>query len=484
MDPLSILSQLAESGANPALRNIVKALSGTVGAGSNLGALTGAGALRAENLDPVLAAAVVENKHFKLFNKLFPGRRDSFSILDQSVRKNSIGGFQGSALSNETGSNQVERVGDYQRLVMELGVFTTKRSVSLVTAFQGALQAQAGVVDFSAAEEEDVNAALEIMTTVEDALFYGNKTITTDGIDGLFTQIPAGASANVIDLAGAALTSQTQITPLLGKLTSLGNWGSPDLAYMSAMVKADLDNGLSTGYRVNLDKEVPSTITGVPVRAMRYSSVGAADGLLELDPSAFITEDKMPIVANGASLATLTIPASFSAPAPAGTGSKFLAGHAGTYYYAVEAWVPGQVSDIRIAGGYAVAAGQSVTLTIGAGGSETYYKVYRSKRNGAGAVASDFRYIGMVKRTASSTVFVDDNSAIPGTSEMVILTSDPRANALRWIQMLPLTKIPFAMTTFSYPWGAILIGALRTQLPKRHAVIKNILPSNNTWNPF
>lgn len=483
MDPLSILSQLAESGANPALRNIVKALSGTVGAGSNLGALTGAGALRAENLDPVLAAAVVENKHFKLFNKLFPGRRDSFSILDQSVRKNSIGGFQGSALSNETGSNQVERVGDYQRLVMELGVFTTKRSVSLVTAFQGALQAQAGVVDFSAAEEEDVNAALEIMTTVEDALFYGNKAVTSDGIDGLFTQIPAAASANVLDLAGTALTSQTQITPLLGKLTSLGNWGSPDLAYMSALVKADLDNGLSTGYRVNLDKEVPSTILGVPVRGMRYSSVGAADGLLDLDPSAFITEEKMPIVANGANLATLTMPAT-ATTAAAGSGSKFAAGHAGTYIYAVEAWVPGQVSDIKITAGQAVTAGQSVTITIGAGGSETYYKVYRSKRNGAGAVASDFRYIGMIKRTASSTAYVDDNSSIPGTSEMVILTSDPRANALRWIQMLPLTKIPFAMTTFSYPWGAILIGALRTQLPKRHAVIKNILPSSNTWNPF
>lgn len=493
-----ILSALAESGVdNPGLRNVVKALS-TVAQGTDLAALTGGGALRVENLDPVLAAATVESKHFKFFNMLLPNRRDSWSLLDQTVRKNDIGGFAGSAVATETGVGQAFRQGDYQRLVTELGIFSVRRNLPLVTAFQGALQSQAGIVDFSAAEEEDLNAALEILVSVEHSLFYGNKGVNTQSIDGLFHQLETNAAGNVIDLRGDVLNSHTQMTKLAAKLTTVGAWGSPDKAFMSAMVKADLDDKLEVGYRLNLDSGVGSTTTGVPIRGMRYNSVGVADGEIGFDASAFISEDKKPIGSDYAAQCSITAPTvSVAAVAPTVANSKWIDGSnngtaytiAGAYHYAVEAWIPGQVSLPAVTSSAAtVAANGAIDVTITAGGNETFYNIFRSKKAGSNT-ASDMRYVGTVKRDASgTTVWRDLNATIPGSSEVPILTSDPKANALKWLQMLPLTKIPFAMTDFSYPWGAILIGALRVNLPKRHGYIKNIIPTaaklSGGWFPF
>ena len=496
-----ILSALAESGAadaNPGLRNIVKALN-TLGNGTDLNALTGGGALRIESLNPVMAAATVENKHFKFFNMLLPSRRDVWSMMDQAVRKNDIGGFAGSAIATETGVGQAFRQGDYQRLVTELGVFSVRRNLPLVTAFQGAMQAQAGIVDFQAAEEEDLNAVLEILVSVENSLFYGNKGANASSIDGLFAQLDANAPNNVIDLRGEVLNSHTQMTKLCAKLTSVGAWGSPDQAFMSPLVKADLDDKLEVGYRLNLDTSVSSATTGVPLRGMRYSSVGIADGEVKFDASAFIDETKLPVGVNYASQCTIPAATSIAGAAVAAgaANSKWIDGTnggtaytvAGAYHYAVEAWIPGQVSlPVATASAVTVAATGAVDLTITSGGTETYYNIFRSKKGGSNDPAQ-MRFIATVKRTAgSTTVFRDLNATIPGSSEVPILTSAPKANAIQWLQMLPLTKIPFAMTDFSYPWGAILLGALRLATPKRHGYIKNVIPTyaktSQGWFPF
>ena len=485
MDPLAIISALADSGASEKLRMIAKALT-TVGGGSNLGALTGGPAMRAENLDPVMAATVVQNQHFKFTNMLMSTKRDSFSMLDQVVTKTATGGFPGSAISSETGKGNPERVGDYARVLTELGVFTTRRSVTLVTGLQAALQQQSGIVDFSASEEEDVNAALEILLNVEHSLFYGNRAVVAESINGIFTQIDTSSPLNIIDMRGAPVVDHIKIVTLAGRLVTLGNWGSPDRIFCSQLAKADLDKSLAVGYRVNLDERIPGTEVGVPIKGIRFDSVAAQDGLIQINASAFITEDKTPIVVGyGNGAATLNAPASITAALPAADpNSLFIAGQNGNYFYAVEAWSAGQVSiPTVIATAVALAVGNSAVLTItqSSGGAETFYKIYRGRKNGTNANA-DLRYIGMIAKAGGTTVFTDLNVLIPGCSEMAIITNRPEA--VRWVQMLPLTKVPFAMTDFNYPWGAILLGALRVAGPKKHGYIKNILPSGASWLPF
>jgi hypothetical protein len=492
--PLDILSALGDSGASPALLEITKALT-TMGAGTDLSALTGGGAFRVENMDPVLASATIKNEHFKFFRRLLPNRRESWSVLDQAVVKTGIGAFRGSANASELGSGQVERTGQYSRVITNLGTYFSRRSVSIITSIQATMQNRNGVVDFSAVDEEDVNAMLEILFSLESDLFVGDNTQNVVGTTGVITSVIANAPQNVIDLRGDPLKSHDQLAILANKITDSPNWGRPELAFMSGLVKADLDAYLEAGYRVNLDTNIPSTTVGVLTRGMHYSSIAVADGNIDFDPSYALNENQYPVSGDDATLCTAAqvqaAVAAVSANSVAAsqwtdkTTGVYQYAVGGTYYYAVEAYTAGEVSLPFISGAAVAVAGNNITVTITAstGNKEIYYKVYRCVKNGAHALATDFRLVGLIKKDVSgTTVFTDNNEVIPGSSYVPLLTMKPES--LRWIQMLPATKIPFALNDLSYKWGAFLVGALRVALAKHHGVVRNVIPTAATWWPF
>lgn len=490
---LEILTALGDSGA-PAVGEIAKALT-TMNQGTDLSALTQGGAFRVENMDPVLASATVKQEHFKFFKRLLPNRRTSWSVLDQAVVKTDIGAFFGSANSDEIGAGQEERQGEYNRLITQLGTYFSRRSVSIVTAIQATMQSKNGVVDFSAVDEEDVNSALEILYSLEHDLFQGDKSKNPLATDGVITAVRAHASGNVEDLWGEPLESHVPLSTLAGKITDMGNWGKPSLVFMSGKVKNDLDAKLEVGYRVNLNAAAGDVQTGVLVKGMKFSSVAAADGMLDFDPTAFLNETKVPVAAKKASLCTGGAPQAVAVAASQNTvaGSKWVDKAtgvyqwtvAGNYTYMVEAYSPGKVSlPVAAAAPAALVAGHTLTVTItaSAANTETHYKIYRSKKNGS-ALAADVRLVAVVKKDASgTTTWTDTNAALPGASSAVMLTLDPAS--LRWIQMLPMTKVPFALNDLSYKWGAFLVGALRVALPQHHGVVDNIIPRTAEWLPF
>jgi hypothetical protein len=491
--PLDFVNALSDGGANASLSEIAKSMT-TMNHGTDISALTGGGSFRIENMDAVLASATVKQEHFKFLKRLLPNRRNSWSVIDQMVVKTDIGSYIGSANSDEIGASQVERQGEYRRLITKLGTYFSRRSVSIVTAIQATLQARQGVVDFSAVDEEDLNSALELSVTLEYDLFFGNQFENPLATNGLIPTVMTDAPDNVTDLWGEPLKSHAPYSELAGKICDFGSWGHPSLAFMSGKVKKDLDDNLEVGYRVNLDKDAGSVQTGVLVRGMHYSSVAAADGMLDFDPSAFLNEDMMPIAGTPAGAAMINGggPLTVTGVAAANPLSKFtnkITGLytwtvGGNYMYAVEAHGVGKVSLPTLTAAIAVVQGDAVTLTItpSATNDEAYYRVYRSRRDGSAAF-NDFRFIGMIKKNLGGvTTFVDLNTVLPGSSYSPILTMDP--GSIRWIQMLPMTKIPFALTSLAYRWGCFLVGALRTSLPKHHGVIKNIIPLTARWRPF
>ncbi len=488
-DVVSILGQMAESSADPRIRNIVKALSSTQ-AGTQLTALTGGGAMRVESVESELAIATVQNPHFVLFNRLFPNRHTSWSLIDQQVVQDGIGGFPGSSVANESATNLPDRNGAYHREVTELKVFAEYGGVTVPTALQGALQQAAGVVDFNSSEQEIFSALSRVLQSVEWNILHGDATIDTLEFTGLLPSIKARAPQNVIDMAGAALNSGSQVSPLAAQLAGFGNWGAPDYMVVSPLVKTDFDTHLESSYRVNLDQNVPSTMLGALVKGIRYNGLGVGNGILELEPHPFLDERISAPVSTYADPTSITGQAVAAAPTfalPAtDPNSAFLAAHVGAYYYAVEAWSSGVVSNpVVTASAASVAAGDSVVLTItpSAGGTETYYKVYRGRRNGTNQ-PSDMRYIGRVARTGSSTTFTDYNTVIPGTSDALVLTSNPNVGAFRLLQMAPPSKLPLAMTALQYRFVLFYMTALRIATPKKLGAFKNILPTNATWKPF
>jgi hypothetical protein len=478
MDVISILGQLAETSADPRIRTLMKSLTSTQ-AGVNLSALTGGGAMRVEALEPELATATVQNPHFVLFNLLFPNRHTSWSLIDQQVVQDGIGGYPGSAISNETGSNLNQRNGAYHRIITELKVLAEFGGVTVPTAMQGALQQAAGAADFNSAEQEIFSALSRVLQTIEWELIYGDPTMSNLEFQGLIPGLIANAPNNVTNLNGIALNTGAQVAPICARLAGFGNWGSPDALICSPAVKADYDGHLEAGYRVNLDANVPSTTLGALVKSIKYNGLGIGNGVLDLYPHPFLDENMRQPVENYASTETSGTPPTSITGVASGTSGSIPAGN---YYYRCEAAGPGFVTASIASAQVTVAATNLVTLTIATSGSEAYYNIYRSNKNGA-VTSSNTRFIGRVARTGASTPFVDTNASIPGTSNAIILTSAPQFDALRLVQMAPPAKIPLAMTVLQYNFAVLYIACLRLTLPKKHALIQNILPSNATWLP-
>jgi hypothetical protein len=137
-------------------------------------------------------------------------------------------------------------------------------------------------------------------------------------------------------------------------------------------------------------------------------------------------------------------------------------------------------------GAVTVAAGNKVTLTItaSAAGTETGYVIYRGRKNGTAAL-SDVREMTKIAKTGASTVHVDNNQDIPGSTSSYALNLSPVDHAIAWRQYLPMMKIPMAAVNSPIiPWLQMICGYLRITKRNQHVLIKNIVPTNAAWKPF
>jgi hypothetical protein len=262
------------------------------------------------------------------------------------------------------------------------------------------------------------------------------------------------------------------------------------------LVQADFDTGLDPAFRVPLN-DVPGggIQIGAPVVGIRTTY-----GSIATNPDVFVrdSDQKQPFELMFASVAqgqAGILPSGVAGATAANASSQFTAAQAGNYYYYVTGTNAAGQSVGVVSAQVAVAAGQVVSLTISrsATGNETGYVISRSRQNGgavvAGSVAgegSDFRE--MVRIPASggaTTVYVDANQDIPGTTKAFVLNMAPSSTAITWRQLLPMLKFPLYPTNSAVvPWAQLLFGYLRISKRKQHVVIKNVLANSASWRPF
>lgn len=447
--------------------------------------LTGGGAMGVQSLDTAMKTVVQEEEHFVLFKKL--QSTNATNIVDEYTRQNSIGGILGGSTNSQMGVVRAAQ-GEYSREIGMVKFLMTMRQVGYV------LNLGKNMAEPMAVEER--NGALQLLTDAEYLLFNGNSAACPTQFDGIFTQIDAAITAgkcgsdHVINQNGAALNTVEPFTNLQSAIQDYGNWGRITETFMPTAVQTDLNTGLDPAFRWSSQQGQTLTVGG------HVEGIRLTEGILKTNIDTFLHHGDFPMakplevtwpavaVANAA-FKPVTVAAAASAD---GTGtSTFGAARAGNYIYAVAGIGPGGEgnSAITIAAQVAVASGNKVTLTItpSAGGTESGYAIYRSKQNGAGAIASDFR---LVKTIAKAGTFVDYNLDIPGTVQVPCLNMNPASDAIGWRQFQPMTKIPLPFGIGGMPvnsWFQFLFGYLRVTKPKHHGYIKNILPSKATWRP-
>lgn len=459
-----------------AVAELQKALS--AGYGSDVASLNGGGALRIQSLEKTMLTTIQENQHFVLFNEL--AKSNATATVDEWTEQNDVGGFLGGSTNTETG-NIASATGNYQRRVGLVKYLMTRREVSFVQTLQNT------IADSEATEAR--NGALQLLTDAEFLSFEGDSAVVPTEYDGIYAQMQSlGSADHIIDAEGGALNSIDLVDKAASTIAGFGNFGRPTHLFCSQLVQSDFNTNLDPAFRVSLTGASQETQLGAPVKGISTSW-----GDIKNCPDVFVRDERQlkPFeidfaalaVANAALAPTISV-----APAASGgtAANKFGAAHAGNYYYLVTGLNAAGQSTGVISAQVTVAAGQKVTFTItaSAGGQETGYAIYRSRKNGTNAV-SDFRLMKRIPKAGATTVVTDENLDIPGTSKAYILNMTPGQMAITWRQLLPMTKFPLYPTVSAVvPWAQLLFGYLRIGKRRHHTVIKNIVPTGAVWKPF
>lgn len=453
----------------------------TAGYGTDPATFTGGSALRIQSLDKTMYATIQENKHFRLFNALV--KNNATATVDEWTEQSGVGGFLGGSTNTETGNIRAAD-GQYARRTALVKYLMTRREVSFVATLGNNIA--------SAEAVEQSNGAIQLLSDAEYLSFEGDSAVVPTEFDGIYAQIAAGVAAgqvdggNILDAEAQSLASINMVNQAAANIAGFGNFGTPTHIFMSQLVQSDFDTGLDPAFRVALDQNPNSLMLGAPVAGIKTSW-----GNIATVPDVFIREDlrMQPFEVLYPTIAAanaVNIPATATTAVASDAASKFGATHAGNYFYAVAGVNASGQSTILKTTAQAVSAGQKVTLTIGqsAGGTETGYVIYRGRKNGTNGT-TDFREMARIPKTGASTVYVDLNRDIPGTTKAFILNMSQSGGAISWRQFLPMLKFPLYPTvSATVPWAQLLFGYLRLTKRRHHVVIKNILPNGATWRPF
>jgi hypothetical protein len=443
-----------------AIDELSKAL--TAGSGTDSSAFTNGRSLVVESLEQTLMTTTFSAEDIVLWKML--KTNPVFAVVDEWVEKSDYGSRYGVAVS-ET-ANPGARDTTYARKVGQVKFYRVQRELSHVMTLTRSL--------IDAEAEEQIDGTMLLLRAIEEALFYGDSSILPVEIDGLKKIITTnGTSDNVIDVRGNLEERHLQLAAEVIR----ANFGIPTDFFLSLRNQLDVDRILETKHRV----QIPAVgtdgglIIGAPVEQYRTSF-----GTFRLHPDVFLTEERKPFTSpEGTAPAA---PTSVTFAAAPNAASKFLAADAGTYFYRVSYFTASGESIGTATTVVTVAAGDQVTLTMNGGtvGTVSGAKIFRSAKNFVDA--SDTLLIDTVAFTGTGQTYIDRNGNLPGASDCFLLNMSPNSKAMAWQQLLPMMKLPLAITGPSIPFLIMLYGYLRVSKPKQHVLLKNCRPSDHRFN--
>lgn len=480
-----------------------------VGSQTNFAQITGGQSLGYVSLDTRVARSTVRPDSFTLYQAL--PKSAAFQIVDYWATATDTGGpLPGSAFSGfstvSSGSLSTD-AGIYALSNVDLKLALDGRAVTV------ALMAQNSFVDVVA--QENANAALTVLSSLDWATYWGTPSIFTNQVQGVYGLIP---STNIFDyqafydtnasLQGwsGAQTLYNMIYEVAAQVTSWGRYGRITHAFMTPVTNGSLQGLVTTVLNnivTNLSPEqrtMPGVVVDGDLQGMRTRM-----GVIQFPLDMMITARDIPAqgqprsdgstpttTVNPTPPASVTVAVSGAASTGSNWGARsgaFVSGTA-TYYYAVAStdinmnesnltW-SAAVSGVTATGAYVV------TIAPPAANDAYAFRVYRSGLGGFASGANSptaVRWIGNVLASGASNVtFVDNNTWFPGSESIFLLDLHEEDQAFDYRYLLPLSRIDLYAASLYMPWAVATIGAPRLRIPKFHGVVKNYLPDNVLWN--
>jgi hypothetical protein len=500
-----------------------------VGSLTNLANVVGGQALGLVSMDTRMARGTVRPKSFTLYNAL--SKSMAGQIVDYWAYASDVGGgLPGtvySAYSSASSGNALTtNSGSYNLNYLDLKLTVDGRAITMALAQQNSF--------VNVADQESTNAALNTLSSIEWAIYWGNPTLYPNQPQGIASLIPAN---NTIDfwayyesapVQALGISPQQALFNLIyeqaGFITSWRQFGQITHAFMTPTVMGDLQS-LVTGVLRTLTQTVTDRMENRAIvidGELRGMNTSFGDIAFPMD--FFITVRDTPAQAQlhevgntDFTISTLVPPTSVALSVNASgntnsVGSDFFGGYTpsggGSYYYAVagaDQYSNESALTFSASAVTGVTAGTSVNVVITPGSGSaasgvTAFRVFRSGLGFAGTVATwtnasnpngsfpnpaSFKYIGDIAANGNSAVtFYDLNTHIPGSESIFLLDMDEGDDAIDWRTMLPITKIELFAQNLFMPWAVASIGAVRMRVPKFNGKIRNYVPANAQWNPL
>lgn len=446
---------------------------------NDVSALTNGGALGRQSLDPAMVKIVTSNKDFVLSAKV--PVEPCGNLKDEWTENTDIGGIIGGSANSEMGtlsaSNSVmrRRVGTVKHLMLMRGVSSI-------------LQAQDSITSPEATEI--TNGMLQLLRDKEHLMFEGNSAVIYEQFDGLRKQLnDFGSSDNIVDMAGSPLNSIDPFSHAAEVITTRG-FGNASEIFTSFSVQTDMNAALNQASRALLTASPTSLVPG-----FIQTDVNTSFGVLKMNQARYVRDEQSKkIFQTNPNMAALAVansilkPTAITVDATVTDGaSKWASGQDGNYYYAITGLSTKGESEALLTSQAVIAVGKKATITItsSVGATENGYVIYRSRRNGTNAL-TDFREMVRIPRTGTSTVYVDFNTDIPGSTDAYVLdVGSDGQRPIVWREYAKMQRMDLSVTNqLAKNWAQWMSGYLRLAIAQRHVLIKNIVPTGAKWKPF
>lgn len=417
------------------------------------------GPLKLESLERTLKVLAYRETSLRLYKKINTSK--AFNTVEEYVQQTSYAGDGGSfTLEGELPQSNDPTYVRRSQLVKYLGdTRSVTHQFTLVnTAFDTAMQQQIK------------SGTMNIMRSINKGLPFADSTLVPEEFNGFLAQQQQAdvyatyndymGSTEVIDLRGAALTeaiveqANEQIIENFGTGTELFLPPSVHSKFATALYSskryvgtnpADVNN-LGAGGRVN----------------SFISQFGDIELTYDVHMNGYFSTKKTTSTATSANAPAVPVADGVTPVAPVSataTNTKWAAGDAGTYFYAVTARNRFGESALTVLNSGAIAT----IVTSGAidlkftAGSGTYpatsYVIYRSNKGAASAAAATFYPLFGVNTTqlasgydgAAALAVRDLNRFMPGTKQCFLLENTDEVVTLR--QLAPLLKMDLAIVS-------------------------------------
>ena len=437
--------------------------------------------LALQSIEPNLAIATFQTKHLTLWQKLAKTTANNFVHEYTSVIENGLDSSpfisEGQGGSDTLSTNQSV----YERKFVKIKFMAERRQVSDMASMLSLLGGNS-----TALAEETERGTLTLLKKMEKALWFGDEDVNPDGFDGLIKQIERTSGAivdgqgrpyrsNTWDLEGSAPTILL-LQEILGAVYSSPNFGEPDTIYVTPNVYAELQKQFNEQGRYDISVSGNSIVAGV-----KSITVMAPYGPVEIVSAPFLERSEKP---NSIELAGHGISASFGTQPTAANDttnkSKFKAGDAGYYKYAVVAVNKLGMTLPIVSDAVQIASGDKVSMKITRTGNPAIsYRLYRTaKASSSAAVNTDtLKFIMEVSASQlEGNSFADFNHFMYGCSHIIFANHDP--GQMAFAKLMDFMRKDLAQVSTTKPFLLMLFGSLMVKTPNKFWVVRNAGTNN------